>query len=167
MIEAHSSKAIGEPTTLKKIDFAKIAGISPGRVSQLIAKGLPVEPSGRIDVARAQIWMAENINANRREAQTQTRLPLEVQRRKSDVDLERAELELQKARGELVDRKATERAIFGRARAERDAWLNWPLRIGAQLADQLDVDEAALLIALKRLVREHLAELSEADDVAA
>ena len=51
--------------------------------------------------------------------------------------------------------------VFTLARAERDAWLNWPARIAATLAARLGVDAHALHVALDAGVREHLQELGE------
>jgi hypothetical protein len=42
----------------------------------------------------------------------------------------------------------------------RDAWLTWPARIGPQLAADLGVEPAVLVIALEDLVRAHLEELA-------
>ncbi len=51
--------------------------------------------------------------------------------------------------------------MFKLARAERDAWLNWPARVSAQLAAKLAGDAHATHVALEAAVREHLQELGE------
>ncbi len=51
--------------------------------------------------------------------------------------------------------------MFRLARSERDAWLNWPARVSAQLAASLGVDPHTLHVALEAAVREHLQELGE------
>jgi phage terminase Nu1 subunit (DNA packaging protein) len=63
---------IEEPRSLSKSGFAKVIGVSAGRVSQMIAKGLPVEESGQIDVARGRLWVNENVDAGRSAAQGQS-----------------------------------------------------------------------------------------------
>ncbi|CAI8819311.1 elements of external origin [Methylococcus capsulatus] len=68
---------------------------------------------------------------------------------------------LAKLKGDLVDRAAAIAQVFTLARAERDAWLNWPARISAPLAAKLGVDPHTLHIALETAVREHLQELGE------
>lgn len=60
---------IGEPRTLSKSQFARKVSLSPGRISQLIKKGLPTELDGKIDVARGRIWIQENVDTNRSAAQ--------------------------------------------------------------------------------------------------
>jgi hypothetical protein len=45
--------------------------------------------------------------------------------------------------------------------SERDAWLNWPARVSAQMAATLGVDPHTMHIALEAAVREHLIELGE------
>lgn len=68
---------------------------------------------------------------------------------------------LARLKGELVDRNQAIAHVFKLARSERDAWLNWPARISAQMASRLDIDPHAMHIALEAAVREHLQELGE------
>ena len=66
---------------------------------------------------------------------------------------------LARLKGDLVDRSQAVAHVFRLARTERDAWLNWPARITAQMAAKLDVDAHALHVALEAAVRDHLQEL--------
>jgi len=68
-------------------------------------------------------------------------------------------LRLARLKGELVDRSQAIAQVFKLARAERDAWLNWPSRVSATLAAELGVDPHALHTLLEREVRGHLEEL--------
>ena len=68
---------------------------------------------------------------------------------------------LARLKGELVDRQQAIAHVFALARAERDAWINWPPRIAPQLAARLAVDPHAMHVALDAVVREHLQELAE------
>ena len=68
---------------------------------------------------------------------------------------------LARLKGELVDRSQAIAQVFKLARAERDAWLNWPARVSALLAAELGVDAHVLHVALENAVREHLQELGE------
>jgi len=51
---------------VSKSGFAVRIGVTKARVSQLIAKGLPVRPDGKIDPAEAEAWFAENVDPRRR-----------------------------------------------------------------------------------------------------
>ena len=51
--------------------------------------------------------------------------------------------------------------MFWLARDERDAWVNWPARVVAMMAAELEVDAHKLHTVLERHVREHLNELAE------
>jgi hypothetical protein len=64
-------------------------------------------------------------------------------------------------KGELVDRAKAVAQVFKLARDERDAWVNWPARVAAVMAAELEVDPHKLHTILGRQVREHLAELVE------
>jgi hypothetical protein len=70
-------------------------------------------------------------------------------------------LRLQQMKGELVDRAKAVAQVFRLAREERDAWVNWPARVAAMIAAELEVDPHKLHTVLERHVREHLAELAE------
>ena len=64
-------------------------------------------------------------------------------------------------KGELVDRAKAVAQFFRLARDERDAWVNWPARVAAMIAAELEVDPHQLHTVLKRHVRDQLAELAE------
>lgn len=68
---------------------------------------------------------------------------------------------LAKIRGELVDRARAVATIFGLARRERDAWTQWPARVAALMAAELQVDPHQMETVLEKHVRRHLAELSD------
>jgi hypothetical protein len=68
---------------------------------------------------------------------------------------------LQKLKGELIDRSKVMGHVFKLGRQERDAWLNWPARISAQMAADLAVDGHTMHVTLERYVRQHLSELAE------
>ena len=68
---------------------------------------------------------------------------------------------LARLKGDLVDRSQAIAHVFRLARTERDAWLNWPARISAQMAAKLEVDAHELHVALEAAVRDHLMELGE------
>lgn len=68
---------------------------------------------------------------------------------------------LQKMKGELVDRAKATASVFDLARRERDAWLNWPPRVAANMAAELGVEAHAMEQVLDKFLRQHLAELAE------
>lgn len=70
-------------------------------------------------------------------------------------------LRLQRMKGELVDRARATALVFRLARAERDAWVNWPSRAAALMAAELGVDTGAIQTLLETHVRAHLDELAE------
>jgi hypothetical protein len=70
-------------------------------------------------------------------------------------------LRLQRMKGELVDRAKAVAQVFRLARDERDAWVNWPARVAAMIAAEVEVDPHQLHTVLERHVREHLADLAD------
>jgi hypothetical protein len=71
-----------------------------------------------------------------------------------------ARLRLQRMKGELVDRARAAALVFRLGRAERDAWLNWPIRIAALMASEFGADAHAMQKSLETHVRAHLSELA-------
>jgi len=57
---------------------------------------------------------------------------------------------LQRMKGELVDRAKAVAQVFRLARDERDAWVNWPARVAAMIAAELEVDPHQLHTVLER-----------------
>ena len=68
---------------------------------------------------------------------------------------------LARLKGDLIDRAQAVAQVFRLARSERDAWLNWPARVSAQMAANLEIDAHALHVVLEAAVREHLMELGD------
>ena len=54
--------------TISKSEFAAAIGVSPGRVSQMVRDGLPVEANGGVNVDSGKAWVAENVDPRRRRA---------------------------------------------------------------------------------------------------
>jgi hypothetical protein len=76
------------------------------------------------------------------------------------MDVQTKRLALEQRRGALISRDRAVTKAFSFARMLRDAWLTWPARIGPQLAADLGVEPAVLVIMLEDLVRAHLEELA-------
>jgi hypothetical protein len=68
---------------------------------------------------------------------------------------------LAKIKGELVDRARAIATVFGLARRERDAWVQWPARVAALMAADLKVEPHHMETVLEKYVRRHLAELAD------
>lgn len=66
-----------------------------------------------------------------------------------------------KEAGEVIDLASAESTMFEMYRAYRDAWLNFPSRVGALMAADLGIDADKMTEALTAHVQSHLAELGE------
>lgn len=149
--------------TISKRGFAELVGVSPGRVSQMIKDGLPVEVSGRVNIEAGRSWITANIDPNRRRIQMDDGGGVV---RSSKVKRENAEAEIARLRADrmaesLIDRAATLQAIEGRARLERDCWIGWVNRAAPEIAAATGGDLAVVVATLDCSVREHLAALAE------
>jgi hypothetical protein len=72
-------------------------------------------------------------------------------------------LEVRIRSGELVEVAEAEALFFEAFRSERDAWLNWPVRIAPLIAAQFDIDVDLLTEALAHHVNDHLNARGEPD----
>jgi hypothetical protein len=154
------------PTTVTKAEFARLIGVTPGRVSQLIKIGLPVEPNGRIHLEKGREWVRENVDAARRRSLLEAGEPaggLAANPRavRAIAEAKLASLKADRLEKSLINRAATLRAIEARARQERDAWLGWVHRAAPELARLQAGDLNAFVATLDRLVREQLAMLAD------
>jgi transcriptional regulator with XRE-family HTH domain len=72
------------------------------------------------------------------------------------------ELELEQKSGVLVDLELASSILFETARAARDAWLNWPAKVGPLVASQLGVEAADKVTAvLAEHVHNQISQLGE------
>jgi len=81
----------------------------------------------------------------------------ESQRIQSLLKARRQKLEQELAEGKLVEASSIAIQIETRARSERDALLNWPAQVAAELAAEFGVDERLLHSRIDALIRNFLA----------
>ena len=165
--------------------YARHRGVSDAAVRKAIAAGrITPEADGTLDAARADAQWSRNTEAPRVGTRTQAaRAPvpadsaptgdatatlptggaslLQARTVNEVVKAQTNKVRLARLKGELVDRNQAIAHVFKLARTERDAWLNWPARISAQMAARLGVDPHTLHVSLEAAVREHLQELGE------
>ncbi len=163
--------------------YARHRGVSDTAVHKAIRQGwITAESDGTIDPDRADQEWAANSQAPRsgtRNRAIQAPVPsggdgsvdatngsggaslLQARTVNEVVKAQTNKVRLARLKGELVDRPQAIAHVFRLARAERDAWLNWPARVAAQLAADLGVDAHTLHVALDAAVRQHLAELGD------
>ena len=168
--------------------YARLRGISHVAVLRAATAGrITLEPDGTIDAAKADAAWARTTEPGREKPKSQKLKPVAdvavgsvretlkeqglpaggnltfVQARTAHeiAKAHLARLRLQRMRDELVDRARATALVFRMAREERDAWLNWPVRVAALMAAELGLEAHPMQKALETHVRAHLAELAE------
>ncbi len=162
--------------------YARHRGVTDTAVHKAIRAGrITPEADGTIDADRADREWARNSETPKpgtRAKATKVAVPegggdgpaalpvggaslLQARTVNEVVKAQTNKVRLARLKGELVDRPQAIAHVFKLARSERDAWLNWPARISAQMAAKLGVDPHTMHIALEAAVREHLQELGE------
>ncbi|HRI90675.1 MAG TPA: elements of external origin [Accumulibacter sp.] len=168
--------------------YARHRGVSHVAVKKAIDTGrITPEADGTIEPNRADLEWAQNTVAARKPVAAKTAslaaepirpasAPVEpvapplsaggtslLQARTVNevVKAQTNKVRLAQLKGDLVDRSQAIAHVFRLARTERDAWLNWPARISAEMAAKLEVDAHELHVALESAVRDHLIELGD------
>ncbi len=165
--------------------YARHRGVSDAAVRKAIAAGrITPNADGTLDPTQADAQWSRNTEAPRMGSRTPApRAPvpadvspagdsgaalpaggaslLQARTVNEVVKAQTNKVRLARLKGELVDRNQAIAHVFKLARTERDAWLNWPARISAQMAARLGVDPHTLHVALEAAVREHLQDLGE------
>ena len=166
--------------------YARYRGVTDTAVHKAIRAGrITPEADGSIDAAKADSEWVRNSAPPR--TGTQARAPrvalpesadtvrdagtaalpaggaslLQARTVNEVVKAQTNKVRLARLKGELVERSQVVAHVFKLARDERDAWLNWPARVSAQMAATLAVDPHAMHLALEAAVRDHLRELGE------
>lgn len=71
------------------------------------------------------------------------------------------QLEYQKKSGELVEMQLAQKVLFDEFRSQRDAWLNFPSRVGAMLASDLSLPADKVTEVLTKYVHEQISTLGD------
>ena len=161
--------------------YAKQRGVSDAAVRKAIKTGrISLSADKTIDPARADTQWQQNTDVSQQrgtvqqvQPETRTR-PVSSESMSSGgttftqartvnevVKAQTGKVRLAKMKGDLIDRSQAIAHVFKLARAERDAWLNWPSRVSATMASVLKVDAHVMHVAMESAVREHLQELGE------
>ena len=168
--------------------YARHRGVSHVAVKKAIDTGrITPEADGTIEPNRADLEWAQNTMAARKPVAAKTASPaaepirpasapvepvapplsaggtslLQARTVNEVVKAQTNKVRLAQLKGDLVDRSQAIAHVFRLARTERDAWLNWPARISAEMAAKLEVDAHELHVALESAVRDHLIELGD------
>jgi hypothetical protein len=165
-------------------EWSRERGVSKAYVSKLVKTGKVLLVDGKIDpedaarrldstqdlIKRAGNRLTELTSAadpdaqDRRADETEAKnlpdqlLRARIKREREEGSLK--ELERKRREGELVDAEEVREEQLRRASDEREALMNWPPRIAAQMAAELGVKEHFLLQTLRKYIRQHLAERS-------
>lgn len=115
-------------------------------------------PPLSVDAAAASVQI-DNFLAN---FLTGRFLPLaEAERIKENGAAAKNLLAAMKEAGDVVDIDVAEAVLFEQARQFRDAWMNWPARVGPMIAAELGVSPDPVLEALNKHVQQQLDDLGD------
>jgi len=144
---------------------AREAGVSHTILQKQIASGAIRSHNGKVRLSEVLEDRANNI---RQKVGSSPDAPVEVdgqfvtladaQRRIAVATAQLKELELDVRGGKLVDAAGVERDIERLSRSDRDAFLNWPSRVSAEIAARFGINSVELEIELERRIKQFLIE---------
>ena len=164
--------------------YARLRGVAESTVRKALKSGrIAADADGTIDPEKADAAWAANTNAakrRRRKAVPETALAaaretlhesgqrpagagmtfMEARTASEILKVQTARIALQRLKGEVIDQARAIAHAHRFAREVRDAWLNWPSRVSALMAAELEVDADAMHATLEKHVRLHLEELA-------
>ncbi len=165
--------------------FAREQGVSPQAVTKWVERGLIVFVGKLVD-SDASLKKLERHRSRNSTASSKTvdgcaaenESPTEAAERilrelGADMDMEEAKrvkenflallnkLEYEKKSGTLIDIEAARRILFEEARKQRDAWLNWPMKIAPMIAADLGIEADRITELLNRYVHQQISQLGE------
>lgn len=173
---------------LSRRAYARHRSVAESAVRKAIATGrITLEPDGTIDPDKAdRQWEAQTDPSRRRPSgkpvpraaikavddtlrEAGTAAPggemsfLRARMANEVLKAQTAKVRLQKMKGELINRDNAIGTAFDFARRIRDAWMNWPPRVAADMAADLGVEAHLMEQVLEQYIRQNLADLAETE----
>ncbi len=154
-------------TTISRVEFARRMGLSKGRVTQLVDRGMPTMEDGRISFKAARRWYRANIveqghereagrlggkaaaKKSRAVAASRSASFAQARAEKEFYAAKLKQLELAEVLGKVVRWEDVQPGVFDKYRAVRDQLFSIPDRVSAEFA----VEDDARAIR-KRMVEE-------------
>lgn len=142
-----SSKAVADSADISKVSAKSVRSVRGVRTDEIVDEGdSPTEAAAKIVMALG----AEND------------LP-EAIRIKENFNALLKQLEYEQKSGSLVDLATARSVLFDCARAARDSWMNWPMRVGPKIAADLGLEADRVTEVLIEHVHKQIADLGEPD----
>ncbi|AYQ89184.1 hypothetical protein EDD84_18695 [Burkholderia gladioli] len=176
---------------MKQSEFAELCGVSRQAVLNWKREGKLVMDGARVDVdaSLAQLGRVRRGGSPvPLDAPDGAKVEVEIQpgesidqaaeRLASEIDVDRTSfdearrikevylallhrLDFEKKSGALVDLETASTVLFEEFRAQRDAWLNWPAKVGPLIASELGIDADKITAVLVAHVHKQIAQLGE------
>jgi len=70
-------------------------------------------------------------------------------------------LEFEQKAGSLIELEVATQVLFDEFRAQRDSWMNWPIRVGPLIAADLGMDAEKVIEVLTAHVHKHITDLGD------
>ncbi|MGE4278680.1 MAG: elements of external origin [Magnetospirillum sp.] len=136
-----------------KADAAWDAQTDPARRATAAPKPVAAAPVARSSAPQRETLPTSPATAGANFAQARTMHEV--------AKAQRARIQVQRLKDEVIDRANALALVFKLARQERDAWVTWPARVAGQMAAEAGIDPHTMQVLLETHVRAHLNELAD------
>jgi hypothetical protein len=151
--------------------YARHRGVSDKAVRKAIDAGrITLDDKGQINTEEADLDWEENTDQMKQNLMTVVDQNTPKKDKNSYTKIKTAhelykaqltQLALQEKKGQLIHKDMVKAQVSQLSRQVRDSWMNWPSRVSALMAAELDIEEHELHIILERYVREHLNDIGD------
>lgn len=141
-----SSKVVADSADISKVSAKNVRSPSVRTDPVVDADDTPTEAAAKLVMAMgAEHELAEAI------------------RIKENFNALLKQLEFEQKSGSMIDLAVARTVLFDSARAARDSWMNWPMRVGPKIAADLGLEADRVTEVLSEHVHTQIADLGEPD----
>lgn len=147
-------RGVSDKAVRKAIDTGRITLNDDGKID---VKQADADWSDNTDKSKQNLMVAVDHHAPKKDANSYTKIKTAHELYKAQL----TQLALQEKKGQLIQKEMVKAQISQLSRQVRDSWMNWPSRVSALMAAELNIEEHQLHVILERYVREHLNDIGD------
>ena len=147
-------RGVSDKAVRKAIDAGRITLDSDGKID---VKKADADWSDNTDQSKQNLMVAVDNHVPKKDANSYTKIKTAHELYKAQL----TQLALQEKKGQLIQKEMVKAQVSQLSRQVRDSWMNWPSRVSALMAAELNIEEHQLHVILERYVREHLNDIGD------
>lgn len=147
-------RGVSDKAVRKAIDAGRITLDGDNKID---VKQADADWLGNTDQSKQNLMVASDQHTSKKDANSYTKIKTAHELYKAQL----TQLALQEKKGQLIQKEMVKAQVSQLSRQVRDSWMNWPSRVSALMAAELNIEEHQLHVILERYVREHLNDIGD------